>query len=52
MRANSQQLRADMVKAGYIVEDEFEQDLARLEANDFLTLSPTMWAVWGRRPPV
>ena len=52
MRANFQQLRADMVKAGYIVEDEFEQDLARLEANDFLTLSPTMWAVWGRRPPV
>jgi SAM-dependent methyltransferase len=52
MRANFQQLRADMVKAGYIAEDEFEQDLARLESNDFLTLSPTMWAVWGRRPPV
>ncbi|SRR5216683_3528896 len=50
MRANFQQLRADMIKAGYITEDEFEQDLARLEASDFLTLSPIMWTAWGRRP--
>lgn len=52
MRVNFQQLRADMIKAGYITEEEFEQDLARLEAPNFLTLSPTMWAAWGRRPPV
>jgi SAM-dependent methyltransferase len=52
MRANFQQLRGDMINAGYISEDEFKHDLARLEAPDFLTLSPTMWAAWGRRPPV
>jgi hypothetical protein len=51
MRANFQQLRADMIKAGYITDDEFEQDLARLKAPDFLTISPTLWAAWGRRPP-
>ena len=51
MRANLQQLRADMINAGYITEDEFEQDLARLKATNFLTISPTLWAVWGRRPP-
>ncbi len=51
MRANFQQLRADMIKAGYITEDAFEQDLARLKATDFLTISPTLWAAWGRRPP-
>jgi SAM-dependent methyltransferase len=50
MRANFQQLRADMIQAGYITEAEFEQDLTRLEASDFLTLSPIMWAAWGRRP--
>jgi SAM-dependent methyltransferase len=52
MRANFQQLRADMINAGYITQDQFDQDLARLEAPDFLTLSPTMWAAWGRRPTV
>jgi SAM-dependent methyltransferase len=51
MRANFQQLRAEMIKAGYITEYEFEQDLARLKAPDFLTISPTLWAAWGRRPP-
>jgi SAM-dependent methyltransferase len=50
MGANFQQLRADMIKAGYITEDEFEQDLAHLQASDFLTLSPIMWTAWGRRP--
>lgn len=50
MRANFQQLRADMIKAGYITEDEFKQDLAHLEESDFLTLSPIMWTAWGRRP--
>jgi len=50
MRANFQQLRADMIQAGYITEAEVEQDLARLKGFDFLTLSPIMWAAWGRRP--
>jgi hypothetical protein len=50
MRANYEQLREAMIEAGYITQDEFEQDLARLEAADFLTPSPIMWAAWGRRP--
>jgi hypothetical protein len=49
MRANYLQLRADMIDAGYINEEEFEEDLTRLEAADFLTLSPIMWTAWGRR---
>jgi hypothetical protein len=50
MRANYLQLRTDMIDAGYITEQEFEEDLTRLEAADFLTLSPIMWTAWGRRP--
>jgi SAM-dependent methyltransferase len=50
MRANFHQLRGEMIKAGYISGAEFEQDLAQLEAADFLTLSPIMWAAWGQRP--
>ena len=50
LRANYDQLRADMINAGYITEEEFDQDLARLEGADFLMPSPIMWAVWGRRP--
>jgi hypothetical protein len=51
LRANFQQLRGEMIKAGYITEEEFELDLARLEAADFLTPSPIMWTAWGRRSP-
>jgi hypothetical protein len=49
MRANYLQLRADMIDAGYINEEEFVEDLTQLEAADFLTLSPIMWTAWGRR---
>jgi len=49
MRANYLQLRADMINAGYIDEAEFEEDLIRLEASDFMTLSPIMWTAWGHR---
>jgi hypothetical protein len=50
MRANFHQLRGEMINAGYLSGAEFEQDLAQLEAADFLTLSPIMWAAWGQRP--
>lgn len=50
LRANYEQLRTDMINAGYITEEEFERDLARLEQADFLMPSPIMWTVWGRRP--
>jgi SAM-dependent methyltransferase len=50
LRANYQQLRTDMIDAGYITEEEFQHDVARLEQADFLMPSPIMWTVWGRRP--
>jgi hypothetical protein len=50
-RASFEQLRGDLIDAAYITEQEFEQDLARLEEPDFLAPSPIMWAAWGRRPP-
>ena len=50
LRANYEQLRTDMINAGYINEIEFQHDLARLERADFLMPSPIMWTVWGRRP--
>lgn len=50
LRANCEQLRGDMIDAGYITEEEFAQDLARMDETDFLAPSPIMWTVWGRRP--
>jgi ubiquinone/menaquinone biosynthesis C-methylase UbiE len=50
LRANYEQLRTELINAGYITKEEFERDLARLERPDFLTPSPIMWTVWGRRP--
>lgn len=50
LRANYEQLRSEMIHAGYITKEEFEQDLDLLEGTEFLMPSPIMWAVWGRRP--
>jgi len=50
-RANFVSLRADLIQAGYVTEEEFERDLARLEETDFLAPSPIMWTAWGRLPP-
>jgi SAM-dependent methyltransferase len=50
VRANYEQLRASMIEAGYINEQEFDQDLARLDDPDFMMPSSIMWAAWGRRP--
>jgi ubiquinone/menaquinone biosynthesis C-methylase UbiE len=49
MRANYLQARQQMIGAGYITEQEFEEDLLRLDDPDFLMPSPIMWAVCGRR---
>ncbi len=48
MRANFEQLRADMVGGGYVTETDFEHDLAALDDAEFLMPSPILWAVWGR----
>jgi SAM-dependent methyltransferase len=50
VRANYEQLRGDMIDAGYITEREFEEDLARLDDPDFRMPSSILWSAWGRRP--
>jgi SAM-dependent methyltransferase len=50
LRANFEQLHRTMIDAGYLTEEEFNQDLARLNDPDFIMPSPIMWTVWGRRP--
>jgi hypothetical protein len=45
MRANYLQARQQMIGASYITEQEFEQDLLRLDDPDFLMPSPLMWTV-------
>jgi SAM-dependent methyltransferase len=48
-RANYEQLRSAMIGAGYITEEEFKQDMARLGDPSFIMPSPILWAAWGRR---
>jgi len=50
LRANYEQLRSSMIDARYITEEEFNQDLARLDDPGFIMPSPIMWTAWGRRP--
>jgi hypothetical protein len=50
MRSNYEQLRSAMIDAGYITEEEFDQDVAGLDDPSFLMPSPLLWAAWGRRP--
>ena len=50
LRANFEQLRSNMIDAGYITEEEFNQDIARLDDPGFMMPSPIMWTAWGRRP--
>jgi len=50
LRASYELRRRAMIDAGYVTVEEFEADLARMDAADFMTPSPLMWSVWGRRP--
>jgi hypothetical protein len=50
LRANFDQLRSNMIDAGYITEEEFAQDIERLNDPSFIMPSPIMWTAWGRRP--
>jgi hypothetical protein len=50
LRSNFEQLHHTMIDAGYLTEEEYRQDLARLDDPAFLMPSPIMWTVWGRRP--
>lgn len=49
MRANFAELRGQMINAGYITEQECDEDLVRLDDPHFMTPSPIMWTAWGRR---
>ena len=50
VRSNYDQLRDAMIEGGHITAEQFAQDVKRLDDPDFMTLSPTLWAAWGRRP--
>jgi len=50
MRANYEQLRDAMIQAGYITEQQFNQDLARMQEPAFMMPSAILWSAWGRRP--
>jgi SAM-dependent methyltransferase len=48
--ASYERRRGAMIDAGLITDDEFDRDLARMEAADFMMPSPILWTAWGRRP--
>lgn len=50
MRANLEQLREPILASGVVSAREFEADLARLDADDFIVPSPVMWTVAAQRP--
>jgi SAM-dependent methyltransferase len=50
MRANYLGLRDAMIATGTVTADDIDADLLRLDDPQFVTLSPTMWSVWGRVP--
>ena len=50
LRASYERRRRAMIDGGYVTEEEFDSDLRRMDAHDFMTPSPLMWSVWGRRP--
>jgi ubiquinone/menaquinone biosynthesis C-methylase UbiE len=50
LRASYERRRRAMIDAGYVTEEEFDADLAHMEAADFVMPSPLMWSAWGRRP--
>ena len=50
LRANVEQLREPMRTAEGWSAEEFEREVAALDAPDRINPSPLLWAVWGRRP--
>lgn len=50
MKANLEQLREAILASGAVSTQEFTEDFARLDREDFLLPLPMMWSVSGRRP--
>jgi SAM-dependent methyltransferase len=49
LRASYEQRRHAMIGAGYVTDQEFDADVARLNEPGFMMPSSLMWTVWGRR---
>lgn len=49
MRANFQQLREAMIQGNYITQQQFDEDLARLDDPNFMMPSSILWSAWGQR---
>lgn len=50
MRANYEQLRPEVIDAGFLTRGEVDAGLEQLNNVDFAMTLPIMWAAWGRRP--
>jgi SAM-dependent methyltransferase len=50
MRLNAEQLRDRILATGLVTEDQYAEDLKRIEDEEFELQAPTMWTAWGRRP--
>jgi len=50
LRASYERRRDAMIDAGYITDEEFDRDLARMDEAGFMMPSPIMWTAWARRP--
>jgi SAM-dependent methyltransferase len=50
VRATYELLRGAMIAGNYITQQQFEEDIARLDDPDFLMPSAILWSAWGRRP--
>lgn len=49
-RATYELLRGALIEGNYISPQQFDEDIRRLEAPDFLMPSAMLWSAWGRRP--
>jgi SAM-dependent methyltransferase len=50
VRATYELLRGAMIDGNYITQQQFGEDVARLDDPDFLMPSAILWSAWGRRP--
>ena len=49
-RLNFEQLREPMLAAGRLTIEQFNEDIARLDDEEYEWRSPILWTAWGRRP--
>lgn len=50
LRANYEQLRKAMIEGNYITQQQFDEDIARIDDPEFMMPSGILWSAWGRRP--